>query len=551
MENMHSMEVKYDLSPYVDRLYSAAVKKARDPQAAQDIAQETFLAAASQLSRGKKPENLWAWLLTILSNKYCDWLREKYNRTQISFEEYPLEIAQESGEDDDSAEKLEAIRRELGYLAKIHREVMVRFYMHGRTVERIAEELRIPPGTVKSRLNMGRQHVRKGVTDMENYTKQSYEPETLHIACCGALGLNNEPLSLVPDTDKLAQNILILAYPRPLTETELAKALGVPAAFVESVVEKLAEGELMKRTEGGKVYTDFIIYTDRDRKATFNRQLAITEEHFRLFWEDMEKGLDALRQKSWYLDQTERARVKLELYFCVKTLMDAYISVRDEVAGAMPYSAYPYRKDGGRWIGMGMQYPAGHIWEDDAEFRKYSVNGEFGFTERGFRDAKNLEIRGYGTEFGDFTDYSRAPHYVKWFYELWEEGTAEASAVSAHVLQDAGALIERGILRREGTLKLDIPVIAREAYREACSQSAEYAERIAARAREVLLPGFERGCIKLPAHLKSVPKWQQYAFCCSSVPMMVICRAKEKGLIMDGADYPVPAMMLIYEKDEE
>ena len=220
------------------------------------------------------------------------------------------------------------------------------------------------------------------------------------------------------------------------------------------------------------MYTDFIIYTDRDRKATFNRQLAITEEHFRLFWEDMEKGLDALRQKSWYLDQTERARVKLELYFCVKTLMDAYISVRDEVAGAMPYSAYPYRKDGGRWIGMGMQYPAGHIWEDDAEFRKYSVNGEFGFTERGFRDAKNLEIRGYGTEFGDFTDYSRAPHYVKWFYELWEEGTAEASAVSAHVLQDAGALIERGILRREGTLKLDIPVIAREAYREACSQSA-------------------------------------------------------------------------------
>ncbi len=69
MENMHSMEVKYDLSPYVDRLYSAAVKKARDFQAAQDIAQETFLAAASQLSRGKMPENLSTWLLTILSNK--------------------------------------------------------------------------------------------------------------------------------------------------------------------------------------------------------------------------------------------------------------------------------------------------------------------------------------------------------------------------------------------------------------------------------------------------------------------------------------------------
>ena len=73
------MEEKYDLTKYVDRLYSAALNKARDAHVAEDIAQETFLAAVSQLSQGKKPDNLWAWLLTILSNKYCDWLREKYN----------------------------------------------------------------------------------------------------------------------------------------------------------------------------------------------------------------------------------------------------------------------------------------------------------------------------------------------------------------------------------------------------------------------------------------------------------------------------------------
>ena len=125
-EKVHSAEENYDLSEYVDRLYSAAVKKTRDSQTAEDIAQETLLAAISQLSRGKKPDNLWAWLLTILSNKYCDWLREKYNRPQVSFEEYPFEIAEESEEEEDSAEKLEAIRRELGDLARSHREVMRR-----------------------------------------------------------------------------------------------------------------------------------------------------------------------------------------------------------------------------------------------------------------------------------------------------------------------------------------------------------------------------------------------------------------------------------------
>ncbi len=559
MEEMYSVEEthfaeeqrceNYDLSEYVDRLYSAAVKKTRDSQTAEDIAQETFLAAVSQLSRGKKPDNLWAWLLTILSNKYCDWLRQKYNRPQISFEEYPFEIAQESAEEDDSGEKLEAIRRELGYLARIHREVMVRYYMHGHTVERIARELQIPSGTVKSRLNIGRQHVRKGVTDMENYTKQSYEPDILHVACSGEEGLHHEPFSLVPGSDKLAQNILILAWPRPLTETEIAKALGVPAAFVEPVVEKLSEGELMKRTEGGKVYTDFIIYTDRDRKATFAKQLDTVEKHFTLFWEYAEQGLKELREKPWYQRQTGHARTKLELHFCVKILMNAHVIVRDEVTGAMPYSEYPYRKGGGRWIAIGMQYPAGYRREDDAEFWKYGVDGEAGFAEKNFRDARYLEMCSYGTSFGNCPDYEKADSYVKWFYELWEKVPAEESAVYAHVLQDADSLIEQGFLRREDTLKLDIPVLARAEYQEECSLASEYAEKTAGYVREVLLPVFESGYVRLPSHLKSVPKWQQYMFCGDSVPMMVICKAREEGLFLSGVDYPVPASLLVYEKE--
>lgn len=541
------MEKNYDLSEYVDRLYSAALKKTRDSQLAEDIAQETFLAALSQLSRGKHPDNLWAWLLAILSNKYSDWLREKYHKPQISFEEYPFEIADEQIADDGSEEKLEAIRRELGYLAQIHREVMIRFYMHGQTVERIAVDLQIPAGTVKSRLSTGRQHVRKGVEDMENYTRQSYEPDTLHVACSGGTGLNNEPFSLVPDSDRLAQSILIMAYSKPVTETELAKALGVPTAFVEPVVGKLAEGELMKRTEGGKVYTDFIIYTDKDRKATFGKQLAIAENHFGLFWEETEKGLCELREKPWYLRQTEHAKSKLELHFCVKLLMNAHILVRDEVTGNMPYSEYPYRKDGGRWFAMGMHYPAGARREEDAEFRKYGVDGEAGFEIQNFRDTKYLELRSYETSLGSFD--VRTSYYTKWFYELWKKVPAKELSVDAHVLHEADELIQQGLLKREDTLDIDIPVLSRAEYQEECSMVSLYQEKIAARVRKVLLPVFESGYVRLPGHLKSVPKWQQYMFCGDSIPMAVILKAKDKGLFLGGVDYPVPAALLIYEKN--
>ena len=245
--------------------------------------QETFLAAIVSLSKGREPEHLWSWLLCVMSNKYCDWLRDKYNKPSVCFEEHCINLPDESNLDDGDAQQLEAIRRELGYLAKTHREVMVRFYLHGDSVERIAGDLHIPVGTVKSRLNTGRKHIRKGVTVVENYTRQSYEPDILRISCSGAVGLNGEPFSLVRYDDVLTQNVLILAWSRPVTEAELAKFLGVPAAFIEPVVERMLAGELMQRTDGGKVYTDFIIYTDKDRKATFQKQLDIAQRHFTLF----------------------------------------------------------------------------------------------------------------------------------------------------------------------------------------------------------------------------------------------------------------------------
>lgn len=62
----------------------------------------------------------------------------------------------------------------------------MRFYMRGETIEQIAQALRIPSGTVKSRLNTGRKQIREGVEKMKTCTKQSYAPELLHLSCSGA-----------------------------------------------------------------------------------------------------------------------------------------------------------------------------------------------------------------------------------------------------------------------------------------------------------------------------------------------------------------------------
>lgn len=543
---------KYDLTEYVDRLYFAAITKTGDSHVAEDIVQETFLAAIQALVKGKEPDNLWRWLFCIMSNKYCDWLREKYNKPQISIEDYPFDIPGDENPDEDdpdeeSADKLDAIKRELGYLAQTHREVMIRFYMHGETIAKIANELHIPIGTVKSRLNTGRKHIREGVSNMNNYTKQSYEPDILGISCSGAMGLDNEPFSLVPETDKLTQNVLILAYPQPITETDLAKALGVPVVFIEPIIEKMVTGELMQRTDGGKVYTDFIIYTDNDRKATFKKQLDIVKKHFDLFWHETDIALSELKEKEYYKRQTEHAKIKLELHFCIKLLLNAHIDIRNEVTGVMPYSEYPYRKNGGRWFAMGQQYQANYDYRDDSQFWKYGISGEAGTEIKNFRDAKYIELRSYETELGKYPNNYFKSDYVKWFYELLTGISREDSTVGDNVLAAVDDLIKNGVLTRNSTLTLDIPIMTHLEYHDEGKLASEHEQKLSRDIHDVLRPVFNTGYVKLPTHLKSVPKWQQYMYCGDSVPMAIIHTAIAKGLLFQNVNYKIPASIFVVE----
>ena len=383
---------------------------------------------------------------------------------------------------------------------------------------------------------------------MENYTKQSYEPDCLFISCSGGCGINNEPFSLVPCDDKLTQNILILAYDKPLTVTELAKSLGIPAPYIEPVVEKLVGSELMKKTDGGKVYTDFIIYKDADRKANFKEQLETAEKNFESFWSVVSEALAELRERDYYKRQNNHAKHKLEIHFSIKLLMNANVSVREEITGAMPYEDYPHRKDGGRWIAMGNLYPAGYKFEYNADIDKYTFSGEAGTAVRNFRDAKNVVMRIFSTELGKIPYRCYEDEYTKWLYEINSGIPFEESSVGTHILESADTFIECGILVRDHGLKLDIPILTEEEYRDESHLAYSYVDRLYKSTREAVLPLYMKGYTRLPVHLKSVPKYQQYMNCGYSVTMAVIYQAVERGLFLKDVNYPVPAAILVIDK---
>ena len=72
-----SLEVKEWLNEYGDTLYSWAYYKTHDKETAEDLVQETFLAAFNSYDSYNAESSAKTWLFAILNNKIVDYYRKK------------------------------------------------------------------------------------------------------------------------------------------------------------------------------------------------------------------------------------------------------------------------------------------------------------------------------------------------------------------------------------------------------------------------------------------------------------------------------------------
>ncbi|MDO5712021.1 MAG: sigma-70 family RNA polymerase sigma factor, partial [Micrococcales bacterium] len=66
-----------DAMPFLDQLYSAALRMTRNPADAEDLVQETFTKAFAAFHQYRPGTNLKAWLYRILTNSYINSYRKK------------------------------------------------------------------------------------------------------------------------------------------------------------------------------------------------------------------------------------------------------------------------------------------------------------------------------------------------------------------------------------------------------------------------------------------------------------------------------------------
>jgi RNA polymerase sigma-70 factor, ECF subfamily len=135
------------------RAYRAAYLVVHDAAAAEDIAQEAFLAAVRALDSFDRSRPFGPWLHRIVVNRAIDWARARSLRREVVDDD--LLAGAPAREPSADPQLSRATVGALAALSPEHRAVIVLRYLLDYTPGEIARILDLPRGTVNSRLRRG------------------------------------------------------------------------------------------------------------------------------------------------------------------------------------------------------------------------------------------------------------------------------------------------------------------------------------------------------------------------------------------------------------
>ncbi len=159
------MDIAQLVAEHHQAVYGYAYRLTGRVADAEDLTQQVFLRAQAKLWQLRDPESARSWLFAILRRRF---LKTASQRIPIpaatlgmSMESVPAEVPR--------AEQIdrESLQRALDELPPAHRIVVTMFYYEQCSYREIAAKLRVPIGSVMSRLARAKAHLRAALLPAE------------------------------------------------------------------------------------------------------------------------------------------------------------------------------------------------------------------------------------------------------------------------------------------------------------------------------------------------------------------------------------------------
>ena len=158
-------------------VYAAALQIVKDPAAAQDVAQETFVSAFEALKDLQSMEAFPSWLRKIARNKALAWRKEQDRLAPLEDAGVlpsPTEASEMEMEDErKEADAFQAeVRQIVSSLSDALRFPLLLCYLDGVPTAEAARFLGIKEGTVRKRLHDGKKKLQERIVKMAEKTMQ-------------------------------------------------------------------------------------------------------------------------------------------------------------------------------------------------------------------------------------------------------------------------------------------------------------------------------------------------------------------------------------------
>lgn len=157
------------VSRYQNRLYGALVHMTGSAEDAKDVAQEAFVLAFQKLATFRGDSQFYSWLFRIAMNASVNFRRKNRSmgtsieatKERIGLEPTDPRLDMQPDQPMEQLERQHIVREALAQMTEEFRIPLVMAEMEEMKYEEIAELLKCPIGTVRSRIHRGRAELRE------------------------------------------------------------------------------------------------------------------------------------------------------------------------------------------------------------------------------------------------------------------------------------------------------------------------------------------------------------------------------------------------------
>ena len=131
---------------FLDKLYGFAYKRSNSSSEAEDLCSEIIVSIVRSLRKTAEIKDFYGFVWTIARRVYADYCDKSSRVRVVSYTDGAYNVAanqlEEFLEDHNDSELIKSIMREISFLAKIYRDVMVMYYIDELSIKEISRQFK-------------------------------------------------------------------------------------------------------------------------------------------------------------------------------------------------------------------------------------------------------------------------------------------------------------------------------------------------------------------------------------------------------------------------